>query len=124
MTPPVDFHSFPLPVTHVLFFAVLLWNQGGITAEPRRCHSEHGDPIELLLRFDGGDTAIIGGRTAGSVRCHCRAGGATALALRQKGGSTTSANVVFGRTTVFAAAEDVATVITVISVITVITVIT
>ncbi len=58
-----SFHSFPLPVTHVFFFAVLLRNQGGITAEPLRCHCEHGDPIELSLRFNCGTTAIIGGRT-------------------------------------------------------------
>ena len=64
VTPPVVFHSFPLPVTHVVLFAVLLRNQGGITAEPRRCHGEHGDPIELPLRFNGGATAIIGVRTA------------------------------------------------------------
>ena len=64
VTPPIVFHSFPLPGTHVFFFAVLLRNQGGITAEPRRCHCGHGDPIELPLRFDGGATAIIGGRTA------------------------------------------------------------
>ena len=63
VTPPVVFHSFPLPVTHVFFLAVLLRNQLGITAEPRRCHHGHGDPIELQLRFDGGVTAIIGGRT-------------------------------------------------------------
>ena len=59
-----SFSQFPLPVTHVFFFAVLLRNQGGITAEPRRCHWVHGDPIELPLRFDGGATAIIGGSTA------------------------------------------------------------
>ena len=63
-TPPVVFHSFPLPVTHVIFFAVLPRNQGGIPAEPRRCHCGHGDPIELPPRFDGGATAIIGGMTA------------------------------------------------------------
>ena len=51
------FHSFP----DVFFFAVLLRNQGGTTAEPRRCHCGHGDSIELPLRFDGGATAIIGG---------------------------------------------------------------
>ena len=79
-TPPVFYHSFPLPVTHLFFFAVLLRNQGGLTAEPRRCHCGHGDPIELKLRFDGGATSIIGGRTAvlaaisaGPVRYHCKA---------------------------------------------------
>ena len=35
-----------------------------VAAEPRRCHCEHGDLIELQLRFDGGATAIIGGMTA------------------------------------------------------------
>ena len=33
-------------------------------AEPPRCHCEHGDLIELQLRFGGGATAIIGGMTA------------------------------------------------------------
>ena len=51
VTLPVVFHSFPLPVTHVFFFAVLLRNPGGITVEPRQCHCGHG-------------AAIIGGRTA------------------------------------------------------------
>ena len=74
------FHSFPLPVTHVFFFAVLLRNQGRITAEPRRCDCGHGDPIELPLRFDGGATAITGGRAA-----------VLAVALRGQGGSMTSA---------------------------------
>ena len=81
VTPPVVFfHSFPLPVTHVFFFAVLLRNQGRTTAEPRRCDCGHDDPIELPLRFDGGATAIIGGRTA-----------VLAVALRCQGGSMTSA---------------------------------
>ena len=35
-----------------------------VAAEPQRCHCEHGDLIELQLRFDGGATAIIGGMTA------------------------------------------------------------
>ena len=83
-TVSVVFHSFP----DVFFFAVLPRNQGGITAESRRCQCGHGDPIELLLRFDGGATAIIGGGTAGPVRCHC---GATGVALRLQGGSMTSA---------------------------------
>ena len=52
-SPVVLFHSFPLPVTHVIFFA-----------EPQRCDSGHGDPIELQLRFDGGATAIVGSITA------------------------------------------------------------
>ena len=34
-----------------------------VTAEPRRCHCGHGDPIDLPLRFVGGATAIIGGTT-------------------------------------------------------------
>ena len=76
-------HSFP----DVFFFAVLLRNQGRITAEPRRCHCGHGDPTELPLRFDGGATAIIGGSTAGPVRCHCGAGGATAVLLGWRCGS-------------------------------------
>ena len=81
MTPPVVFfHSFPLPVTHVFFFAVLLRNQSRTTAEPRRCDCGHDDPIELPLRFDGGATAIIGGRTA-----------VLAVALRCQGGFMTSA---------------------------------
>ena len=86
-TVSVVFHSFP----DVFFFAVLLRNQGRITAEPRRCHCGHGDPTELPLRFDSGATAIIGGSTARPVRCHCGAGGATGVALRQQGGSMTSA---------------------------------
>ena len=64
VTPPVVTHSFPIPVTHVFFLAVLLRIQGGSTVEPWRCQCGHGDPIELPLRFDGGTTAIIGGRTA------------------------------------------------------------
>jgi len=86
-TVSVVFHSFP----DVFFFAVLLRNQGGITAEPQRCHCGHGDPIELPLRFDGGATTIIGCSTAGPLRYHCGAGGATGVALRQQGGSMTSA---------------------------------
>ena len=35
-----------------------------VAAEPQRCHCEHGDLIELQLRFDGGATAIMGGMTA------------------------------------------------------------
>ena len=62
VTAPVVVHSFPLLVTHVFFFAVLLLNQGGINVEPWRCYCRHGDLIELTLRFDGGATAIIGGR--------------------------------------------------------------
>ena len=81
-TVSVVFHSF----SDVFFFAVLLWNQGGITAEPRRCHCGHGDPIELPLRFNGA-TAIIGGSTAGPVRCHCGAGGATVLLRCYWGGA-------------------------------------
>ena len=82
-TVSVVFHSFP----DVFFFAVLLRNQGGITAEPRWCHCGHGDPIELPLRFDGGATVIIGGSTARPVRCHCGAGGATAVLLGWRCGS-------------------------------------
>ena len=84
-TVSVVFHSFP----DVFFFAVLLRNQGGITAEPRWCHCGHGDPIELPMRFDGGATAIIGGSTAGPVKCHvhCGAGGATAVLLGWRCGS-------------------------------------
>ena len=67
VTPPVVFHSFPLPVTHVFFFRD--------AALPQRCHCGHGDPIELQLRFDGGATVIIGGAVL-AVRCwrqHCGA---------------------------------------------------
>ena len=56
VTPPVVFHGFPLPVTHVCFLR-------GV-AEPQRCHCGHGDLIELQLRFDGGAAAIIGGMCA------------------------------------------------------------
>ena len=71
VTPPVVFHSFPLPVTRVFLRGA---------AEPQRCHCGHGDHIELQLRFDGGATAIIGGMTAvlaAAPLCHC--GGSTAI---------------------------------------------
>ena len=55
VTPPVVFHSFPLPVTHLFSSRC-----GGTTA----VSLGHGDPIELQLRFDGGAPAIIGGMTA------------------------------------------------------------
>ena len=71
VTPPVVFHSFPLPVTHVFFFAMLLWNKGGITAEPRqslaaglRCWRQHCGASEVPLQgwrcYCGG--AAVAGR--------------------------------------------------------------
>ena len=58
------FIVFPYPSHMCSSSRCYCGTMGGITAEPRRCHCGHGDPIELPLRFDGGATAIIGGRTA------------------------------------------------------------
>ena len=55
VTPPIVFHSFPLPVTHF---------SSSRCSEPQRCHCGHGDPMGLQLPFDCGSTAIIGGMTA------------------------------------------------------------
>ena len=55
VTPPVVFHSFPLPVTHFSSSRC-----GGTTALSLRTWRSHG----LQLPFDGGSTAIIGGMTA------------------------------------------------------------
>ena len=55
VTPPVVFHSFPLPVTHFSSSRC-----GGTTA----CQCGHGDPTGLQLPFDGVATSIICGLTA------------------------------------------------------------
>ena len=89
VTPQVVYHRFHLPITHLIFFAVLLRNQGGITAEPRRCHCGHCYPIEARWQYHDEhwrQEYSVGGSTAGPVRYHCRTGDATAVRVRLRCG--------------------------------------
>ena len=83
VTPPVVFHSFPLPVTHVFFFAVLLQNQGGITVIIIMLN--HGGVIAdmaIPLSYHCGLMAVPRRSLAAGLRCwrqHC---GASEVPLR------------------------------------------
>ena len=107
MTPPVGVHGCPLQVTHVFLFAVLLRNQGRITAESRRNHGgitaesrrNHGGITAESRRNHGGITAESrrnhGGITAEPRRCHCGHSDPIELPLRFDGNATA---IIGGRT--------------------------
>ena len=102
----------------------------GTRAESRRNHGGVTADVEIPLSYHCGlmrghgdhfrQDCGVGCSTAGPVRGHFRAGGATVGLPGWRCGSRAAPwrpilDVVFGRITVFAAAEDVATVITVIT---------